>query len=247
MNFRDLVKSKKLYGYWSVIPNVQLHEIFGIAGYDFAIIDMEHGTYSFQEALESVIAIKNTGMKCLIRPSSHCEKEILRCLEIGVDGICIPHVRNYQEAKSVVDACLYPPIGKRGASGFTKATSYGNEKFSKHIKKSNEDLFISILIESEEGLNNLSEILQIDRIDNIYFGTYDIASSMNIKEQDSEQVRRIISKKIDQHSSVNFGQVSVNKSQFTNLDKRINFVVLGVDCGIILNGAKDNHVVNFSL
>ena len=58
-SFKVKLKQNRLKGYWSIIPNVQIHEIMAIAGFDFAIIDLEHGTYSFQEALESTIAIQS--------------------------------------------------------------------------------------------------------------------------------------------------------------------------------------------
>lgn len=242
----SLIKSKlikkKLNGYWSIIPNSQIHEIMAIAGFDFGIIDLEHGTYSFQDALESAIAIKSRGMYALIRPSSHDEKEILRCLEIGIDGICIPNVINVEQAKKIVSFVKYPPLGIRGASGFTRATNYGKEDFYEHSRKSNESLFISVLIESAEGIKNAKLISEIDGVDNIYFGTYDIASSMKVNQQDNSLINNIVINSInDIKAEVSFGQVCVNKKQLQNLDPRINMVVNGVDCGIILNGAKNAY------
>ena len=239
-SFKSKLKDQRLKGYWSIIPNVQIHEIMAIAGFDFGIIDLEHGTYSFQEALESTIAIKSRGMFALIRPSSHDEKEILRCLEIGADGLCIPHIKNINEAKKVISFTKYPPDGIRGASGFTRATNYGNLNFKDHVKVSNNSLFISLLIESKEGLESAKSISKIKGVDNIYFGTYDIASSMKIRNQNDESINKIVQRSIDKiEEGVSFGQVCVNKEQYKNLDPRINMVVFGVDCGIILNGAKN--------
>ena len=236
--FKDKILQKKLKGYWSIIPSVQIHEIMGISGFDFGIIDLEHGTYSFQEALESVIAIKRSGMDALIRPSSHDEKEILRCLELGVDGICIPHIKTIKEAKSVLSFAKYPPQGIRGASGFTRATRYGADKFNDHVSKSNKSIFISLLIESMEGLNNAKEIAMLDGVDNLYFGTYDIASSIGDSNQKGEKVKKLVKDTIDKIGDlVSYGQVCVDNIQFKNIDPRINMIVHGVDCGIILNGA----------
>ena len=237
-SFKNKIHKNKLKGYWSIIPSSQIHEIMGIAGFDFGIIDLEHGTYSFQQALESVIAIKEAGMNALIRPSSHNEKEILRCLELGVDGLCIPHVKNVEEAKSILSFTKYPPKGIRGASGFTRATQYGAIDFKKHVMNSNNSIFISLLIESIEGINNAKEIAGIDGVDNLYFGTYDIASSMVDENQKGENIQNIIKKSIDNvGNKVSFGQVCVDNSQFKSLDSRIQMIVCGVDCGIILNGA----------
>ena len=236
--FKDKILRKKLKGYWSIIPSLQIHEIMGISGFDFGIIDLEHGTYSFQEALESVIAIKRSNMHALIRPSSHDEKEILRCLELGVDGLCIPHIKTTEEAKSVLSFVKYPPQGIRGASGFTRATRYGADKFDDHVSKSNESIFVSLLIESMEGLNNAKEIAMLDGVDNLYFGTYDIASSIGDRNQKSEKIKKLVKDTIDNiGDTVSYGQVCVDNIQFKNIDPRINMIVYGVDCGIILNGA----------
>jgi len=113
--FKDKIKHQRMLGYWSILPLVQVHEILYFANFDFIIIDLEHGTYSFQEAAEVVSAVQSKGMFALIRPSSHDPKEILRCLELGVDGICIPQVSNVEQAKKIVNACMYPPMGMRGA------------------------------------------------------------------------------------------------------------------------------------
>lgn len=239
-NFKTEIKTKRMLGYWSVLPMPQLHEILAKVGFDFCVVDFEHGTYSFQEALETVIAIKSAGMFALIRPSSHDKKEILRCLELGIDGICVPQVCTKEEAKDIVDACLYPPQGFRGASGFTRATGYGEKDFNEHAIKSNEELFISLLIEDNRGLNAIQEIASVSGVDSIYFGTYDIANTMNIDNQKSDELNTIISKAISSvgDGDITFGQVAVDLEQYQALDSRINFVPFGVDCGIFYEGAR---------
>ena len=132
--FKIKLKEKKLKGYWSIIPNVQIHEIMAIAGFDFGIIDLEHGTYSFQEALESTIAIKSRGMFALIRPSSHDEKEILRCLEIGPDGLCIPNIKNNKEAEKVI-ADFNKPNLENSQLNKTKSSQKDKLKSKKISKK----------------------------------------------------------------------------------------------------------------
>lgn len=232
--------AKTLRGYWSTIPSLQLHEIFSGAGFEFSVIDLEHGSYSFQEALEAVQVIQGSGMYALIRPSSHDPKEILRCLEIGPDGIMIPHVSTADEAKSLMSSCLYPPAGTRGASGFTRATKYGMREFTAHAKRANEDLFIVLLIESNTGLENIEQISQISRLDGIYFGTYDIASSMGLEDQAGIEVGQIISDSIDRASrpGLSFGQVATSEEQFEKLDTRVSFVPMGVDSGMIGRGLE---------
>ena len=141
-------------------------------------------------------------------------------------------------AKSILSFIKYPPQGIRGASGFTRATQYGAKDFQNHVLNSNRSIFISLLIESTEGIQNAKEISKIEGVDNLYFGTYDIASSIGDENQKGKNIQNIIKETIDYiGDNISFGQVCVDSNQFQSLDSRINMIVCGVDCGIILNGA----------
>lgn len=240
ISLRQRMKQSRLKGYWATIPSAQLHEILAQAGFDFAIVDLEHGTFSFQDALETVQLLQGLGLYALIRPSSHDPKEILRCLELGVDGIMIPDVKSLSQAEQLMRSCLYPSAGVRGASGFTRATRYGLVDFQSHVGQANDRLFVSFLIESREGLKNAAEISSLLRLDNIYFGTYDIASSMGISNQADSIVGDLVSDCITSVSrgGLTFGQVVVDENQLARLDPRVTFVPVGVDCGIVLRGAE---------
>lgn len=226
--------------FWSVIPDNQIIEIASIAGFKSVILDMEHGSYDWKSLVNAVALGKSLNMQVLIRPASKNAREILSCLETGADGLMIPHVKNVREMNEIIQAVYYPPIGSRGASGYTRATSYGNVNFSDHMQKSNNNVFLGVLIESSEGLENISEIVKTGHISCVYFGTYDIALSLGLTDQRDKRIKTLVSKSIDKiHGSVpHLGQVAVNREQFSELDERINFVAHGVDCGIILNGFK---------
>ena len=85
-------------------------------------------------------------------------------METGAEGICVPHIKTADEAQNIISACLYPPAGIRGASGFTRATSYGLKEFKGHTEQANEDLFICLLIESVEGLSNLQIFAKLSEL-----------------------------------------------------------------------------------
>ena len=89
-------------------------------------------------------------------------------------------------------------------------------------------------------MRNAPEIAGLEGIDCIYYGTYDIASSLKIEDQAGSEVKEIIKTSISalEEKNVVFGQVAVDCGQFNALDKRINFVPCGVDCGIILSVRK---------
>lgn len=233
---------KNVNTYWSIIPSIEIIEISALAGYNAVLIDMEHGPYSFSEVRTSVSVAQGAGIKAFVRPASKSSRELLSCLETGADGLMIPHVSTKAEMESIVDSVFYSPIGNRGASGYTRATKYGDIPFPEHRKKANDNIFIGILIESIEGLNNIEDILSVGHIDCIYFGTYDIAVSMGLDNQMDMKVQNAVKEALDKtEGKVNFyGQVSVNKEQRQILDNRVNFIAHGVDCGIVLEGFKNN-------
>ena len=232
----------KIDTYWSVIPSIEIVEISAIAGYNAVLIDMEHGPYSFSEALTAVSVAQGKNLKAFIRPASKSSREILSCLETGANGLMIPHVSTKAEMEDIVQSVFYSPVGNRGASGYTRSSNYGNTQFASHKYEANENIFVGILIESIEGLKNLEEIVSVGNIDCVYFGTYDIAVSMGLDDQMDLKVQKAVSDAIDKvFGKVKFyGQVSVSSEQRKSLDHRINFIAHGVDCGIALEAFKTN-------
>ena len=229
--------------FWSIIPNLQIIEIACHAGYDSIIFDREHGTFSFTELNQAVALTQSLGLRALVRPCDKSQSEILSCLETGVDGLMIPHVTSKEEVEDLMSSAFYPPLGSRGASGFTRATEYGNKDFASHMVDSNEKLFFGILIESAKGIKALDDILKEGhRVDCVYYGTYDIAISVGENSQRSEIVREMVNRSIESiKEKVEYlGQVSTSKYQRQELNSNINFIAHGVDCGIILNGFKNN-------
>lgn len=91
------------------------------AGFDFAFIDGEHGSGEALELEHHVRAAESFGMPAVVRIASHQPSEILRALDIGAEGIIIPHVNTWAEAEAVVKAAHYPPIGRRGLATTTRA------------------------------------------------------------------------------------------------------------------------------
>lgn len=237
---------KKLFGTWSIIDNADITEIFALSDYDFVIIDFEHGPHSVKNLSNHIRAGQIHKKKVFVRPSKLDKKEILRYLECDPNGIFVPDIRNSEEARHVVEACTYPPIGERGASGFTRSTKYGKENFLNHQKSKNKKIFICVLIESLEGLKNLESIIQKNpRIDCIYFGTFDLMSQMGLfkkKKINTLKFDQMLINKIKQIKKTNkkimFGRVILDKDEFKRFKKFYDLFALRVDCSLIQEGIK---------
>lgn len=177
---KRIKENKYVFGTWCMLPSDFTVDVISKTGIDFVIIDMEHGTMSYETAERMVRAAECNNTIPLIRTSDDKEQTILHALETNVKSILIPHISNKDQALNVAFAAKYNPKGNRGLSPYTRCHSYDHADLDKSLIKANEDTFVGILVEGKEGLQNLQNICKVDGIDLIYLGIYDIAQSLNL-------------------------------------------------------------------
>ena len=175
-----LAAGKLVFGSWSMIPSPMVANVMAESGIDFLIADMEHGPISL-ETLENMIYAAEAGGSTLIaRLPNSSDEEILKVLEVGTQSIMMSHVKNLETAQRFEKATQYPPSGSRGLSPFTRNHKYSDYQISQKMNEANSNIFTGVLVEGAEGLSALEEISSLDNLDMIYFGIYDLASSMGI-------------------------------------------------------------------
>ena len=167
-------------GPFVIIPSVPMLDTLGYAGMDFCIIDTEHGPISQESATDLVIAAQGTGVAPIIRVGDNDERLILRSLDIGAEGVQVPQINNFDDAKKVVRAAKYAPMGARGLSVFTRAGDYYATEGAGHTDKQNAETMIVVHIEGQRGLDNLDEIMTVEGIDVLFLGPYDISQSLGL-------------------------------------------------------------------
>lgn len=151
-------------------------EILAYAGFDFLFIDHEHGFGSLGDAVDQMRAMKGTGTAALVRVPCNDTLYIRRVLDAGADAILCPMVESAGEAASVVQACLFPPLGRRGAASRTRASLYGGDPdFADRLT---EDLLIAVAIETETAVEHLEEIAAVPGVDALFIGPRDLSSSI---------------------------------------------------------------------
>ncbi len=171
-------------GCWTSLANNITAEIISAAGYDATMIDMEHGTASFTEAIGLIQAINSAGADSLIRVSSADIVSIKRALDIGPDGIMVPDIRSADQAREVVRNCRYAPAGNRGAApGFMRANQYagllaGHPALSHYPEFMLDHFLLMIQIESAQAIDNIDEICQVEGVDMIFVGPVDLSASL---------------------------------------------------------------------
>ncbi len=158
-------------------------EIIGLIGFDFAVIDAEHGPMGVEICEHMVRAADNVNITPIIRVAVNIRQNILRYLDIGGLGVHIPMVNTKAEAESVVEAIKYPPEGKRGLAG-VRAANYGlTGPLGDYVKEANRETLVIAAVETMQAVENLKDILSIPGIDIIFIGPTDLSSAMGYPGQ----------------------------------------------------------------
>jgi 2-dehydro-3-deoxyglucarate aldolase/4-hydroxy-2-oxoheptanedioate aldolase len=167
-------------------------EILGQSGFDWLIVDLEHAPVDLGSLVQQFQAIGCSGDSVpFVRAPSADPTSIKRILDAGAQGILVPSVNTNAEAQAVVDACLFPPEGVRGAAKSPRAAKYGRAG-KDYFLKANQSLTIIVGIESKEALQNLDEILAVPRIDGIFIGPMDLAVSFGHFDPQEPEVQAAI-------------------------------------------------------
>nr|WP_153737236.1 aldolase/citrate lyase family protein [Aquibacillus halophilus] len=201
------------------IYSPSLVEMFGYAGYDFVIIDDEHGTYGAIEMENMIRAAMLVDLVPIVRvdynPSS-----IQKALDRGALGIQVPMVNTKEDAKRVVQRAKYPPMGTRGTAPMTRAAGYGYHAGKKFMDASDENILIVAHIETPQAVENIDEIMGVEGIDLAFVGPYDLSVNMGHKEgidhPDVQEAIELVYKKAKLHN-IPVGTVANTKEDIEKL------------------------------
>jgi len=153
-----LMEGNPVFGPFMKFTDPAAFEMVGLAGFDFAIIDMEHGPVGFERAQDLIRAARLRGLTPVVRVPENREIYIQRALDIGAGAIQVPQVSTAEAAVRVVKASKFHPAGERGVCRYVRAADYASLEKEKYFKKANLDTLVIIHIEGIEGINNLEEI-----------------------------------------------------------------------------------------
>ncbi len=173
------VKQKLMAGetVWSSslrLPEPGLCEVLGYAGWDFVLLDGEHGALdatTLDRLVQGCFAGGTTPIVRVLRPND--PEAIMHALDLGAQGILIPHCRTADDARRLVSAAMYSPRGNRGF-GPGRSTLWGRVSGSDYVKTANDEVLLLALIEDPEGVENV-EAIAAGGLDGLWVGTGDLA------------------------------------------------------------------------
>lgn len=161
-------------------------ECAALAGFDFLIIDLEHGPLMMQGAVELICRCKLRGADALVRPQDFTRSSILKALDCGADGLVVPCIRTVEDARSVVRYGKYSPVGERGVA-LMRAASFGCDPETPTLpdlfRVKNRDTQLFLQCETVGCLENIETIAAMEGVDGIFIGPYDLSTDLGIPGQ----------------------------------------------------------------
>jgi 4-hydroxy-2-oxoheptanedioate aldolase len=182
MNLKEKMQKGPVFGVTVYTGAICAIETIGNWGFDFVYLDIEHTPLRIGTEMErQIMAARLSGVSPLVRLASADEVEIRKALELGAEGVVIPHIRTKEEAELCVRAAKFPPLGRRGAESNVRAARFGGPgfKWADYIAQSNADTMVIPMCEDFEFIDNLDEILAVPGIDAVNFGPVDYSLSIN--------------------------------------------------------------------
>lgn len=167
-------------GSWMQIPHSSVAEIMGQAGYDWVAVDLEHGAVAVHQLPDLFRALELGNTLPLARIAQGQPKDCKQALDAGAGGIIVPMIESAEELIAVRDACRWPPAGTRGV-GFSRANLFGTH-FEEYREEAQAPLLVA-MIEHYKAVARLEAILEVDGLDAILIGPYDLSASMGLTAQ----------------------------------------------------------------
>jgi 4-hydroxy-2-oxoheptanedioate aldolase len=178
---------QQLRGIFNGIASPAIVEMCAFAGFDFVVIDNEHGPAGFETTENLLRTARASGLPAAVR----ClEQDLARTLDLGAGAVQVPMVNTAEQARRLVQAVKYPlPAGVPGISGqrgsafSTRAAGYGAFGGPAHTQASNEGVALIVMIETPEGVANAAAIAAVEGVDAVFIGPNDLAHSMGYENR----------------------------------------------------------------
>lgn len=172
----------KLCAAWLFTDNCDIAELLGRIGYPVVIVDHEHGVGDLASLPGVLRAVRSGGAEPLLRVPSHDPNHLKRVLDAGARTLMVPLVETADEARALVAACRYPPLGRRGyAATIVRASAFGTKPT--YGAGAHAELFLAVQIESAKGVANAEAIAAVEGIDMIFIGPNDLAGDLGFFER----------------------------------------------------------------
>lgn len=227
----------------SEIHNPNIAYMLAQCGFEFFIIDNEHGTYNIETISNMVAAARGAGISVIIRIPEITRENILKPLDSGAAGLLVPMVNTAGEAKEVIKHAKYPPMGNRGAALRRPHNLYAKVNATEYLQQANKNTFIAVQAETTQSIENINKIASVEGVDCIFVGPFDLSISLGIPGQINHPLEQEAIEKIatacKKHNKIAGILMFDQKLLQQWIDKDFRFAVYSSDITMLADAASD--------
>lgn len=173
---RKLEAGGTVFGSFVKLESPPIVELFGLAGFDFVILDAEHGCFTHGGIENMVRTCELMGMSSIVRTPDAGEANILHVLDSGASGIQVPSLKSAAEVREVIKKAKYWPLGERGSARACRAAAYGT--VPDYEQRANRETLVSVHVENKEMVEDIEALCAIDDLDVLFIGPGDLSASL---------------------------------------------------------------------
>ena len=237
-----ILAGEVLFGAWSGLDSPIAAEVIARAGFDWLVVDLEHGAATEATLLAHLTAIEAAGAAALVRPQSGERLRIGRALDLGAGGIVVPRLDTAEQVREAVTFLRYPPAGARGVALMTRGGRLGSVGHA-DVAGLNDDIVGIVQIESRGALEAADEIAAIDGVDVLFVGPADLSHSLGVPGQFSAAVyqdalRRVVDA-CRRHGKAAGILLYAEPTYRPHLELGFRFVGLGADASFVADAARE--------
>ncbi len=236
-----LAEGRTQYGLWLGLPDATCAEICAGAGFDWLVIDAEHGPFDLRSALTHLQAIAAYDVSPIVRPVSDDRNLLKQLLDLGAQTLLVPMIESAEQAAALVQSVRYPPAGVRGL-GTALARAARWNRTPDYLRRANEQICLIVQVETISAMKNLSSTLKVEGVDGVFIGPSDLSASMgHIGNAGHPEVIEVIENAIQEIKAAGkaAGILSLDPSLTQGyIDKGASFIGVGVDTLLLANGAR---------
>jgi 4-hydroxy-2-oxoheptanedioate aldolase len=237
---RLLKEGSPAYGIWLSSGSAAVAEAVSHLETDWILFDSEHGVASYEACFPLLQAVAGGSASSIVRVPSTDPAPVRRVLDMGAEGVLVPFIRTVEEVERVVAACRYPPQGIRGIGPYRASRYYLD--FADYFGRANQEVLVTVQIETTEALDNLEAILAVPGLDAVFIGPADLSAALgqfpNIGAPEvKEAIQRIVSAADRAEMPVGFYCNSGGEAR-ERVAQGCRMVSVAIDLGVLTRGLR---------
>lgn len=240
--FKQMLQSRqRAIGCWLGFGEAPCAEMMGTAGFDWLVIDGEHGPNDLRSIRDQLMALEASASHAVVRLPADEVWMIKQVLDIGAQTLLVPMVETAEQAQAIVSAMRYPPEGMRGMGAtLARATRFG--EIGDYAKTANGELSLIVQVETVAGMENLKAIAEVEGVDGVFIGPADLSADMGFPGNSAApevvaEMQRAAH--IIQESGKSAGSLALNdETAQAYLDMGYSFLAVAIDVVLLMQVAR---------